>query len=187
MHHLLYIFIILVATTTTLCIYPYSLTQCISNRPNAIRDDESFAVREVVMVDDDNEPAPENIPTADPPQGVFTQWGYSGGCKRRMEGAVQLQPKLLHGNPTGVKPSLLQLFELLFPKDFLCNVILDSINKNMEGDEPVSYGELLRWLGLWLLMSTIQGPKRFEYWSSLVHHESQFGAVSSNWRKISAR
>ena len=31
--------------------------------------------------------------------------------------------------------------------------------------EKLTYGEFLCWLGLWLLMATIIGPQRHEFWS----------------------
>ena len=32
-------------------------------------------------------------------------------------------------------------------------------------DRPVSYGEFLRWLGLWFFMATINGPDHPDFWS----------------------
>ena len=33
-------------------------------------------------------------------------------------------------------------------------------------DDPLTYGELLRWIGLWLLMSTVDGSDRRSFWST---------------------
>ena len=49
----------------------------------------------------------------------------------------------------------LQLFEGLFPANFLDKMVTE-INKKISGD-PVTYGELLKWIGLWVLMSTVNG------------------------------
>ena len=41
----------------------------------------------------------------------------------------------------------LQLFEGLFPTDYLETVLLKKTNQSIEG-ESVTYGELLRWIGI---------------------------------------
>ena len=63
-----------------------------------------------------------------------------------------------------LQPTRLQLFQLLFVKDFITNVILVETNKKLS-ENPVEYGEFLKWIGLWLLMATIQGPQRRDFWS----------------------
>ena len=41
------------------------------------------ALQEVVEIDDDNEPAPENVPrNSDNNTGVFGEWGHTGLCHR---------------------------------------------------------------------------------------------------------
>ncbi len=30
----------------------------------------------------------------------------------------------------------------------------------------MTYGDFLQWIGLWLLMATIQGPTQCKYWSN---------------------
>ena len=44
------------------------------------------------MVDDDNEPAPENIPTPDDANAsdVFTEWGDTGVCGRKLVGSMDV-------------------------------------------------------------------------------------------------
>ena len=64
-----------------------------------------------------------------------------------------------------VKPTRVQLFEMLFPKEFVQQTILVETNKEIVG-EPVQYGEFLRWLGLWFLMATLMGPRRRDFGSS---------------------
>ena len=56
----------------------------------------------------------------------------------------------------------LQLFEGLFPANFLDKMVIE-INKKISGD-PVTYGELLKWIGLWVLMSTVNGSDRRSFW-----------------------
>ncbi len=43
-------------------------------------------------IDDDNAPAPENIPTAAPTDTIFQGWGHSGQCKREKDDVNYVQP-----------------------------------------------------------------------------------------------
>ena len=36
----------------------------------------------------------------------------------------------------------------------------------MEGGQVIAYGELLVWIFLWLMMATIQGFQRHDFWSN---------------------
>jgi hypothetical protein len=127
--------------------------------------DDIEIARNLVEIDDDNEPAPENMPQTGgvDPTSIFGEWGHPGICHRRMGNAQNQNPKL--NFPYGVRPTLLQLFELLFPKAFILSVIIPMINKGIQSGGPVEYWEFLQFLGLWFLMATIQGPQRTDYWS----------------------
>ena len=118
-----------------------------------------------VQVDDDNLPAPENIPTrADNNNSIFEEeWGHCGVCPRRLEGGRETKAKIEFSRH--VAPTRLQLFELLFPKEYILEVILPETNKSLQGKD-VSYGEFLRFLGIWFLMATLQGFQRRDFWSS---------------------
>ena len=50
----------------------------------------------------------------------------------------------------------LQLFEQLFPLKYIEDVILVKTNKVLD-QQPVTYGELLDWIGLWVLILTVDG------------------------------
>ena len=108
------------------------------------RTTETFqALCDEVDVDDDNEPAPENIPqSTDPTSSPFnTEWGHSGFCYRENLSMPNTGAKLnFHVNPTE-DDYYLQLFEGFFPKDLL-NTILEGINTNINSD-LVTYGEFL--------------------------------------------
>ena len=44
------------------------------------------------------------------------------------------------------------------PKVFIREVVIPQMNKNMsEGEQVLTYGEFLVWIGLWFMMATIQG------------------------------
>ena len=59
----------------------------------------------------------------------------------------------------------IQLFEGFFPKQLLQNVI-DIVNEKMDGDEEVVYGEFIWWIGIWALMSTVDGADQHSFWST---------------------
>jgi hypothetical protein len=122
------------------------------------------------IVDDDNEPAPENIPPArvnnnrqEPPERV---WGWSGIDHRKQANGLRSSARInclsgiaLQGATT------LTMFLLFFPRKFLEDVILAETNKKIKG-MPITFGEMLRFLGLWLYMGTLKGFRRSDYWSS---------------------
>ena len=43
--------------------------------------------------------------------------------------------------------------------------MVDSVNKTMKG-EQLTYGELLHWIGLWTMMSTVAGTDCRSFWST---------------------
>ena len=118
-----------------------------------------------VAIDDDNAPAPENV--VHPNELINNlfedEWGHSGICYRRLMGASNCNPRL-SSFPTQLKPTVFQLFELFFPSEFLKDNVLFFINLKIEG-KSVTYGELLRWIGIWFLMATTQGTKQHDFWS----------------------
>jgi hypothetical protein len=117
-----------------------------------------------VEIDDDNQPAPENVPAAGDYSRAVTYasaWGHIGICHRRLAGAAETKPTI--NFPSSFSPTLVDLFDLLFPKKFIIDVIIKETNKHLKlGD--LTYGEFLRWIGLWHLMATIMGPERHDFW-----------------------
>jgi Transposase IS4 len=152
-------------TTTEAEAAPEELPEVVRNaiNNNTIIDDEIIMqLGDLVQIDDDNAPAPENIP--DNNEVTFTATlGFSGTCYRRERNALNMNPAVNPPTPEW-KPDYVELFLLLFPKQYLIKVILTAINSNPEIGQHVTIGEFLRWLGLWLLMSTIQGPQREDFW-----------------------
>ena len=125
-------------------------------------DDYMVAGAAAPMVDDDNEPAPENVPAAaEHSNNIFSGWEHSGMCHRCC--MIQQNPKCVvkFWTTRDGEPSNLQLFEGLFFTPFIKSVIIPTTNNNLLGGEKnVTYGELLRWIGLRLLMLTLIGPQR---------------------------
>ena len=119
------------------------------------------------MINDDNAPAPENIPTPNEnTDGIFGEWEHSGSCFRAMAGGRRLKARISY--PPHIRPSLFNLFELFFFTPFVKNIIIPQTNNRLEANgfhRDLSYGEFLRWIGVWLLMSTLHGPDRAAFWS----------------------
>lgn len=123
-----------------------------------------------VAIDNDNEPLPENLgPTVNTNEAIFErEWGHDGICPRRLAtNNTNPEPQL---NVVFNNRSRVELFEAFFMKDFIKNTLLVNINNNIDGTK-VSYGEFLRWLGLWFLMSTIIGPSRRAFFSKKSSNE----------------
>ena len=85
----------------------------------AIDLDDKDLVRNILpdMVDDDNQPLPENIPTAgEENEGnkmqFFSEWEHSGSCYCCLEGGHK--SKARNNFNTNVKPTIQQLFEVFF-------------------------------------------------------------------------
>ena len=117
-----------------------------------------------LVVENDNHPLFENAPENNPSNGnnaevVWSEWGHSGICYMRQSIAHTIMPAIKIQNKKTETMTRLELFELFFVTDYIKEVILVHINKNING-ETVTYGEFLRWLGIWFLIASVVGPKR---------------------------
>ena len=53
---------------------------------------------------------------------------------------------------------------LCFPRDVL-DTMVDGVNKQITRG-PLTYGDLLHWIGLWVMMSTVAGSDHRSFWST---------------------
>ena len=119
-------------------------------------------------VDDDNEPAPENTPTeaASGDHAIYDDWGFSGICQRRAEQlgceAARLRSVTCETVMSGL--DILTMFMMFLPKAFFESVLLVETNKMIQG-HPVTFGEFLQFVGIWLYMSTTAGYSRADWFS----------------------
>ena len=150
---------------------PTEVVQLFESNSSTLDSDNANLVWQILpgMVDGDNQPLPENIPTPakeaqDAPQ-FFSTWEHSGDCYCCLAGGRKHKAHLsLYAD---VKPTIQQLFEMFFFKQYVEGIIIPQTNLCLQKEKhrPVSYGEFLCWLGLWFLMSTINGPDHNDFWS----------------------
>ncbi len=125
-------------------------------------------------VNDDNGPAPENVPGLFdvPPAfvdcGLFEgkSWGWDGIDRRQTAGGGYDEPSFTQGF-TPIGKTYLQLFMHFFPMTWFSTVLLLQTSAGVvnSGTTPVTFGELHRFLGIRLLMSTCSGWKVDEFWN----------------------
>ena len=120
--------------------------------------------------DDDMEPAPDNVHLLDTTDAEIlfegNTWGwYDIDC---LAVVVQNQNEPPFKN-SWIPQSLshINIFLHFLPIKWLRIVLLISTSRSMkEADiSPLTYGDLLRYLGLWILMYTCSGWKREYFWS----------------------
>ena len=115
-------------------------------------------------VDDDNAPVEENLPTSAHGRGEYVysqEWGHDGTFPRRMSNAHDNEAFLRNFPLDTTQPNHLQMFELLFPTKFVKNTMLPLLSTKVA--PPPTHCEFLMWLGLWLLVSILQGSTRRGY------------------------
>jgi hypothetical protein len=113
-------------------------------------------------VDDDNHPAPENVPGLfDAPlivdSGLFEgqSWGWDGIDHRQTAGGGYNKPSFCQGF-TPIGKTYLELFVLFFPMKWLSNLLLPRTSMGLvnAAAAPLTFGKLLRFLAIRLLMAT---------------------------------
>ena len=60
---------------------------------------------------------------------------------------------------------LVKMFLLFSPREWFEGVVVAGL-KDKEGLHDISFGEMLRWLGKWLLLSTTIKMDRKKFWSN---------------------
>ena len=177
-----------------------------STNPSSEAIDRSISLNEVVgnvdvtddiqrlrgmgyTVDDDNDPAPENVPdvidvsaAAAPttpgtsqPDGLIAehnqQWGHHTVDQRKVNVRQNVKP-FVSGIPGDIKissgSSKYFMFLLFFGRSIFESLIIPATNASLLGDglTQVTFGEMLRWIGIWLFLATTAGHKRSDYWSA---------------------
>ena len=107
-----------------------------------------------MMVDDDNDPAPENIPygTTTKSSNPNGKWGWNGQYHQKLTGAHNLQPKLnivsgIHLDVLGCVAMFLIFFSKVFVEIVIIKLTSDALV------QPLSMGEFLQFIGIWLVIT----------------------------------
>ena len=138
-------------------------------------DEDISRIRELGLeVDDDREPAPENIPTLttparDPVTSLYhgQSWGWDGSCQRTLTTPTK-QKAGFHHNWSPVGKTYFEIFQKYF--EDVC-VRRTSANLEAAGEAPTNLGEMFCYLGLKLPMATMVGFTKRQYFSSQEFNE----------------
>ena len=104
------------------------------------QDDKVVAAAAAPMVDDDNEPVPENTPIPNMPTtpDIFSPWGHSGICYHCLLMSVNANLKQKFWTTVGKDPSNLQLFEGYFFTSFIKDVIILKPTKTWQNKATIN-------------------------------------------------
>jgi hypothetical protein len=110
-------------------------------------------------VDDDNDPAPENVPVQnepnntgfDPTRVQYHDWNSKHFCNRRHY-FNHFENASIKPNQKPLDNARIDWFLRCIPSKYIQDVVLTETNKKL--GRPMDYPELLRFLGLLFLMST---------------------------------
>jgi hypothetical protein len=126
--------------------------------------------RQGIAIDDDNDPAPENIPVGgEEPQHVVDNLNWKGEegiiCPRKAANLPNSFAGFTHYSRDAVqRMSKLDLFMILFPVKYLKEVLIPETNKGL--DVSLDMQEFIKWVGCWLYMSCWNGvSSRRDWWS----------------------
>ena len=122
--------------------------------------------RQGITIDDDNNPSPDNVPR----QGETT----TGTGNWRIEGIVcpckagNFQNYFAsfrnYSHDSILSMSLLQLFFVIFPEDYLEEVLVTNTKKGLSLQMDLK--EFINWVGCWLYMACWVGIESRRYWWS---------------------
>ena len=113
-------------------IVPAEIEELLESNSSTLDSDDANLVWQILpgMVDDDNQPLSEKIPTPaeegqDAPQ-FFSTWEHSGSCYHCIAGGHKHKACLSFN--TNVKPTIQQLFEMFFFKPYVVGIIIPQTN-----------------------------------------------------------
>ena len=117
-------------------------------------------------VDDDNEPAPENIPQAEDniEDCAFFAWDETTLDERRKAGVRDVKPSLVNADAT--LHTILGYFVHFLPVSFIKSILIPATNASLS--EPLTWEEFLRLIGLIFVMATMQGVANPTQWGKSI-------------------
>jgi hypothetical protein len=122
------------------------------------------------IVDDDNLPAPENIPPPNEPlvrsgasNEVFPAdgWGFQGTCPRKSNNHANRGPSITKPREIWSSMTKLDYWLLFFPDVYCRSIMLPEMSKKFDpGRPPIEWWEYLCWLDIWHLLATTDSHDR---------------------------
>ena len=131
--------------------------------PSVLNEDISSFWAQGFAVDDDNEPAPESIPTLNG-NGAYDNyqpWGSEPLDARRVAGVRDVQPFLVSADPS--MHTVLGFFLHFLPLESFKTTIHQATSKTLFN--PLTWGEFLRFKAILFLFAATQGVPRQMFWS----------------------
>ena len=110
--------------------------------PDNTNKDVAILRKEGYGVDDDNDPAPKNVPTPDAKDDevMYHEWGSrSNICYLQSEGHIYNMPNILKQVVVSREASYIDYFIYFLPVEWMKDVFWGMTSKNREGS-PVSWG-----------------------------------------------
>ncbi len=141
------------------------INECVVHHSGDVCKDIAAILAQGLTVDNDNEPAPKNIPPPnirneiDESTGLFggQQWKWNGICQRKA--ITQKKETASFHSWAPCNKSLLDVFLHWMPTPWLEMTVLEATNESLKNaKEPeMTMPELYVFFGLWLLMGTVVG------------------------------
>ena len=105
-----------------------------------------------IAIDDDNYPAPDNVPIQGETTTNTGSWRRVGIiCPRKASNLQNYFASFRNYSHDAIFcMSLLQLFLIMFPEDYLEEVLIPDINKVMI--VPMYLQDYIKWVGCWIYM-----------------------------------
>lgn len=131
--------------------------------PSILNEDVSNFRAQGFAVDDDNDPAPENVPQRNDSNNdcEYFPWGSESLDVRRATGVRDVQPTLVRADAT--LHTILGYFMHFLPVDFIKSTIIPATNASLS--EALTWDEFVRFIGLVFIMATTQTTARRDFWS----------------------
>jgi hypothetical protein len=147
-------------------------------RTGDVGEDIRTVLAQGLAVDDDNAPAPENVPEItqtprDESSGLFEgqRFSWNGVCQCKLMTNQKLLPGFNNWRP-GSKTSF-DFFLQLVPIEWFKTSVVENTSDSLRaaGLQPTSFGKMCRFLGLWLLIATVVGFPRRDFFTNRDYDE----------------
>ena len=122
--------------------------------------------RKGIAINNDKDPAPENVPRQGKTTTGTGNWRREGIICSRKAGNLQnyFASFRNYSHDAILCMSFLQLFLVMFPEDYLEEVLIPETNKGPS--VPMDLQEYIKWVGCWIYMACWVGiESRQDWWS----------------------